>query len=179
MTVQLGAGRQRRRPATTIPRQRANKMKRAPYQNTTTPSSSWACPRPQDTARVARLLTDTVRDNVWLLRGPLGSGKTTFVRGLLRGLGYRGVVTSPTFVLTRTYLLPPNKRWGVVLHIDAYRLRDRHEGAALDIASAAMNPRCLVVIEWPERLQEHPWSSSHTLRFRHIKNGRQISLRTK
>lgn len=56
-----------------------------------------------------------------VLAGPLGAGKTAFVRGLARGLGVRGPVTSPTFVIAREHR--PERPGGVPLvHVDAYRL---------------------------------------------------------
>lgn len=77
-----------------------------------------------------------------VLSGPLGAGKTTLTRGLGEGLGVRGPVTSPTFVLARTHpslIGGPN-----LVHVDAYRLQSALELDDLDIDF----PRSVVVVEW-------------------------------
>ena len=66
--------------------------------------------------------------DVVTLDGPLGAGKTVLVRGLAQGLGVRGPVTSPTFVLVHEH--PPDARGATPLvHVDAYRLRGDDPGA--------------------------------------------------
>ncbi|OUD87204.1 Alanine racemase [Clavibacter michiganensis subsp. michiganensis] len=79
-----------------------------------------------------------------VLSGPLGAGKTTFTRGLGAGLGVRGPVTSPTFVLARTH--PSLVDGPPLVHVDAYRLADARELDDLDIDFA----RSVVVVEWGE-----------------------------
>ncbi|MGA1837556.1 tRNA (adenosine(37)-N6)-threonylcarbamoyltransferase complex ATPase subunit type 1 TsaE [Herbiconiux sp. 11R-BC] len=80
--------------------------------------------------------------DVVLLTGELGAGKTTFTRGLGEGLGVRGPVTSPTFVLARTH---PSLTGGPALvHVDAYRLGSALELDDLDIDFA----HSVVVVEW-------------------------------
>jgi tRNA threonylcarbamoyladenosine biosynthesis protein TsaE len=77
-----------------------------------------------------------------VLTGPLGAGKTTLARGLGEGLGVRGPVTSPTFVLARTH---PSMIGGPPLvHVDAYRLASAVELDDLDIDFSAS----IVVVEW-------------------------------
>lgn len=77
-----------------------------------------------------------------VLSGPLGAGKTTLTRGIGEGLGVRGPVTSPTFVLARTH---PNLGGGAPLvHVDAYRLGSALELDDLDIDFA----HSVVVVEW-------------------------------
>ncbi|GHD47578.1 tRNA threonylcarbamoyladenosine biosynthesis protein TsaE [Mycetocola manganoxydans] len=77
-----------------------------------------------------------------VLTGPLGAGKTTLTRGIGEGLGVRGPVTSPTFVLARTH---PNLVGGPPLvHVDAYRLSEAIELDDLDIDYA----RSVVIVEW-------------------------------
>ena len=77
-----------------------------------------------------------------LLKGPLGVGKTTFVRGMLEGLDYHGVVRSPTYNLLQAFDTTPP-----VLHADLYRL-DGASGIGLEDYLASH----VVCVEWPERL---------------------------
>ncbi|QMU97437.1 tRNA (adenosine(37)-N6)-threonylcarbamoyltransferase complex ATPase subunit type 1 TsaE [Microbacterium esteraromaticum] len=77
-----------------------------------------------------------------ILTGPLGAGKTTFTRGLAEGLGVRGPVQSPTFVIARTH--PSLVGGAPLVHVDAYRLGSAAELDDLDIDFA----RSVVVIEW-------------------------------
>ena len=86
--------------------------------------------------------------DVVALNGELGAGKTTFTRGLGEGLGIRGSVTSPTFVLARTH---PRTAGGTPLvHVDAYRLTSPAELDDLDIDFDAS----IVVIEWAAGMVE-------------------------
>lgn len=77
-----------------------------------------------------------------VLTGPLGAGKTTLARGLGEGLGVRGAVTSPTFVLARTH--PSTIDGPPLVHVDAYRLSSAVELDDLDIDF----PHSVVVVEW-------------------------------
>jgi tRNA threonylcarbamoyl adenosine modification protein YjeE len=77
-----------------------------------------------------------------VLTGPLGAGKTTLTRGLGAGLGVRGPVTSPTFVLARTH--PSLVGGPPLVHVDAYRLQSALELDDLDIDFV----RSVVVVEW-------------------------------
>jgi tRNA threonylcarbamoyladenosine biosynthesis protein TsaE len=82
-----------------------------------------------------------------LLSGELGAGKTTLTRGLGEGLGVRGAVTSPTFVIARVH---PSLTGGPALvHVDAYRLGgglDQMEDLDLDVSLSDS----VVVVEWGE-----------------------------
>ncbi len=77
-----------------------------------------------------------------VLTGPLGAGKTTLTRGIGEGLGVRGPVTSPTFVLARTH--PSLVGGAPLVHVDAYRLANALELDDLDIDFAGS----VVVAEW-------------------------------
>jgi tRNA threonylcarbamoyl adenosine modification protein YjeE len=88
--------------------------------------------------RVAGLLR---AGDVLCLTGPLGTGKTTFTRGLGRALGVRGTVTSPTFVVARTHARDGGP---ALVHIDAYRLQNAAELEDLDIDWE----RSISVVEW-------------------------------
>ena len=80
--------------------------------------------------------------DVLVLTGPLGAGKTTLTRGIGEGLGVRGPVTSPTFVLARTH--PSLVQGPPLVHVDAYRLNSAVELDDLDIDF----PHSVVVVEW-------------------------------
>jgi tRNA threonylcarbamoyladenosine biosynthesis protein TsaE len=80
------------------------------------------------------------------LRGELGAGKTTLVRGLLRALGYAGRVKSPTYTLVEPYDLSRLNLY----HFDFYRFKDRSEWLSSGFREH-FNPESLCVVEWPER----------------------------
>lgn len=80
------------------------------------------------------------------LRGPLGAGKTALVRALLRGLGYSGVVKSPTYSLMELYQVAGR----MIIHLDLYRLADPVEIETLGLRDYATPATCWLV-EWPER----------------------------
>jgi tRNA threonylcarbamoyladenosine biosynthesis protein TsaE len=112
-----------------------------------------------DTARVAQEIARELEPGaVLLLSGPLGAGKTAFVRGLAAGLGIPPeAVSSPTFTLVHEY------RGGrlALYHVDLYRL----EGAATDdlgLEELGVKDGVLA-IEWPDRLT-HPIAGAREIR---------------
>lgn len=103
---------------------------------------------PSETAQVAeRLAAELGPGSVVAVRGDLGAGKTCFVQGLARGLGYTGSVTSPTFTLIHEYRggrLP-------LYHVDLYRLTDPQQAVAIGLEDY-FDAGGVTVIEWPERV---------------------------
>lgn len=98
---------------------------------------------------------------VLALTGDLGSGKTTFAQGFLRGLGVRGRVNSPTFVLVKRFAIPASVKTSVgrhgsrfknAYHIDCYRVKKSAELSSLGLKEIFENPENIVLVEWPERL---------------------------
>jgi tRNA threonylcarbamoyladenosine biosynthesis protein TsaE len=86
---------------------------------------------------------------VVLLSGPLGAGKTRFVKGLARGLGVPPErVQSPTFVVAQELALP---RGGALVHVDCYRIASEAELESAGLLDW-LAPGALVVVEWPERV---------------------------
>lgn len=81
--------------------------------------------------------------DVAMLSGPLGAGKSTLVRGVLRGFGYTGVVRSPTFNLMQAFETTPP-----VMHVDLYRVASHH---GLGIEDYLGTHVCM--IEWPDRAE--------------------------
>lgn len=80
------------------------------------------------------------------LYGPLGTGKTTLVRGCMQGLGYDGKVKSPTYPLIQVYELDHT----LVLHVDLYRIADPRELEELGLLDYFSRPS-ICFIEWPEK----------------------------
>jgi len=84
-----------------------------------------------------------------VLTGDLGAGKTTLTQGLGEGLGVRGQVASPTFVIAREHPplpRPDGTRGPALVHVDAYRLGSLDEIEALDLDSAL--DESVTVVEW-------------------------------
>ncbi|MGZ8998084.1 MAG: tRNA (adenosine(37)-N6)-threonylcarbamoyltransferase complex ATPase subunit type 1 TsaE [Allosphingosinicella sp.] len=88
--------------------------------------------------------------DVVALFGPLGAGKTTLARGILRGLCYTGEVASPTFPIVLPYDPPDTSI--PVWHVDLYRIEDPSELDELGLDEARAD--CALLIEWPERLRD-------------------------
>jgi tRNA threonylcarbamoyladenosine biosynthesis protein TsaE len=85
------------------------------------------------------------------LAGDLGSGKTTFVRGLARGTGSSNQVASPTFTLSRQYAVPPaqGRTLRTIYHFDFYRL-DAPGVMADELAEVVGDKASVVVVEWSD-----------------------------
>lgn len=85
------------------------------------------------------------------LVGDVGAGKTTFVRGLAKGLGIKESVTSPSFTISKSYAIP--SREGRLIHYDFYRLSDPGLMSE-DLEENLSNPANIIVIEWGESVEK-------------------------
>lgn len=102
-----------------------------------------------------------------LLFGELGAGKTTLVRGLARGIGFRGRVSSPTFALAHLYRGNPLS----LHHLDLYRLK-KGETGELGLDELLADPRGAVVVEWPKAAGRWP-ARRIEVRLSHARPGRR------
>jgi len=101
-----------------------------------------------ETVNFGKILAKALKEkDVILLEGALGGGKTTFTKGVLKGLGYKHRVLSPSFTLIRQYKLKSL----LVYHIDLYRLesKDIFELGLDDFLSAA---KTMTLIEWGNKM---------------------------
>lgn len=105
------------------------------------------------------------------LHGELGAGKTTFCRGILRGLGHEGAVKSPTFTLVEPYSLGGLQ----VFHFDLYRLGDPNELEYIGFDDY-LESRGLILVEWPERAAGFLPVSDLSLRLQVEDDGRRLSI---
>ena len=104
----------------------------------------------EETEAAGRAFAAVLRPgDVVALTGTLGSGKTRFVAGVCSALGIAALVTSPTFTLINEYPAP----FGIVAHIDMYRISGMKEAAELGIEEY-FNSRCVCLIEWVEMIRQ-------------------------
>ena len=135
----------------------------------------------QETIRAGADFAHTLRGgDIVLLHGELGAGKTTFAKGIAKGLGVKENITSPTFTLMGVYpipsgeisrLRPASRAQGLRLlgprgaarddkvgvrqlcHIDTYRLKNVDELRAIGVEDYLGEPNTITIIEWPEKIK--------------------------
>ena len=111
----------------------------------------WTLDNPESTISFGSTLTKKIPNlSILLLNGPLGAGKTTFVKGIAKSLGIKEPITSPTFPLSQHYPSgsPP------LIHIDLYRIEKPLVANEffLQEEEESRYMGALMVVEWPERL---------------------------
>lgn len=98
------------------------------------------------------------------LEGNLGSGKTTFLQGLAKGLRIKDKILSPTFIIFKKFPIPnssvsKNRRPSIFrdrdfYHIDCYRIKNQSEILELGFKKIISEPKNIVAIEWPEKIKK-------------------------
>lgn len=106
---------------------------------------------PKETISLGRKFSSLLRKgDVVVLEGPLGAGKTTFIKGILSGLGIKkDMVISPSFTLIREYKAPKM----MIYHIDLYRIENKKELINLGYQDYFYSPGGLSLIEWGQRIE--------------------------
>ncbi len=118
----------------------------------------------QETLALGRQLARTLKGGeVLALTGELGAGKTIFTKGVVKGLGIKSVINSPTFVLMKIYpvrgLAPngvnpvKNKNIKQLVHIDCYRITDVQQIAEIGASQYFTEPQTVTIIEWAEKIK--------------------------
>jgi tRNA threonylcarbamoyladenosine biosynthesis protein TsaE len=132
---------------------------------------------PLTTENHTKLLAESLakiakRGDIFLLKGDLGSGKTTFARFFIQFfLGKGEEVPSPTFTIVQAYLTNQFTIW----HFDLYRLHDSRELGEIGLEDAFYTGVSLV--EWPERLGMYEPKSSLSLSFENEGEKRKVTIR--
>ena len=110
--------------------------------------------------------------DVYVFIGELASGKTTFIKGILEGLKYKGEVTSPTFTLVNEY-----EAEYPIIHIDCYREDQLHRWIKLGM-NDYMDEGNVVIIEWGDKIESLLPYNSKKIFFSHInENSREIIIK--
>ena len=125
-------------------------------------------------AQMARALSgEELAPVVVGLEGEFGSGKTTWVRGMLEGLGFRGQVPSPTYALVEPYNLGKL----TLVHLDLYRLACPEDLEDIGVRDWLSRPDVWLLVEWPERAPMLKTCCDVLMRFEIVGSlGRSISL---
>ncbi len=114
------------------------------------------------------------------LSGDLGTGKTAFTKCVAEVLGITETVTSPTFVLEKRYSIPKGSivgdRFTKLVHLDAYRLYKGSEMNVLDWNTTLADERNLILLEWPEQVEDALPKNTVKVVFEYVDTGvRQVS----
>jgi len=121
-----------------------------------------------DTQKLGESFSQKIKEgNTILLYGDLGSGKTTFVKGILKGFNFLGEVTSPTFSLINEY--EADKK---IIHIDCYRETEIKRWINIGIEDY-FNSSDIVIIEWPEILENIIPDDSIRIKMNHIDDNKR------
>lgn len=107
----------------------------------------------RETQKLGEKVADTLKNGgVVTCYGELGSGKTTLIQGLAKGLGIKRRILSPTFVMIRQYAIhrKPNATF---YHIDLYRIEKSEEAMGLGILEIFADKNAIVAIEWAEKIK--------------------------
>ncbi len=128
----------------------------------------------QETQGFAEEFARTLKPrDVLCLYGELGSGKTTFVQGLAKGLGIKNRIISPTFIIARHYELKDF----VFYHIDLYRTETKHDFLSIGLDEILEDNSNIIAIEWAEKLQEMLPKKRIDIKFKLINyNEREITI---
>jgi len=118
--------------------------------------------------KLAQIITPP---RVIYLEGELGAGKTTLVRGYLRGLGITGPIKSPTYTLIEPYEINDIR----IYHIDLYRIADPAELEYIGLGDY-FKQDCITLIEWPERGTGVLPTADITCKLTGFKHGRWATL---
>ncbi|MCL5970890.1 MAG: tRNA (adenosine(37)-N6)-threonylcarbamoyltransferase complex ATPase subunit type 1 TsaE [Patescibacteria group bacterium] len=106
--------------------------------------------------------------------GNLGSGKTTFIQGLAKGLGIKRRIISPTFIIVRHYKLEK----GNFYHVDLYRAQTKNDLLSVGLGEVIEDENNIVALEWAEKMKELLPKKRIELHFKYMdENKREIIIK--
>ena len=124
-----------------------------------------------DTQKLGENFSKKIKSgDIILLYGDLGAGKTTFVKGILKGFQFANEVTSPTFSLINEY--NADKK---VIHIDCYREKEIERWISIGIEDY-FNQSNIIIIEWPEILEAIIPDNAIKIKISHIDTNKREFL---
>ena len=114
-----------------------------------------------------------LQTNIIELVGDVGAGKTTFARGLAKGLGIKEPVTSPSFTISKTYAAPNGKK---LVHYDFYRLKDPGIMAE-DLEESLSDPNSIILVEWADSVADFLPKGHQRITIKYLDDGtREVTL---
>mgnify|MGYP001326073561 FL=1 len=122
--------------------------------------------------KIAQSLPSVISDMTVVLKGEMGAGKSTIVRSVLRGMGYRNIVPSPTYTIVEPYEVQSGK----IYHIDLYRISNPDE---LEFLGWSDLNDGLKFIEWPERVPLLFEQADLILSLEYISSGRTLEFNSR
>ncbi len=126
----------------------------------------------EDWQGIVEKIVPQLQHNIFLLKGNLGAGKTTFTQFLLKNLGSKDEVNSPTYSIVNEYNTPKGK----VYHFDLYRLKNIEEVYDIGIEEYLDNA-FLCIIEWPEVYEEELYGLKyHSMSILNTGENREITF---
>ncbi len=126
----------------------------------------------EDWQEIVNTIIPQLQHNIFLLKGNLGAGKTTFTQFLLKSLGSNDEVNSPTYSIVNEYNTPKGK----IYHFDLYRLKNIEEVYDIGIEEYLDNA-FLCIIEWPEVYEEELYGLKyHEMSIINTGENREISF---
>jgi len=114
--------------------------------------------------------------DILALKGDLGSGKTTFTKGIGVALGLKKDITSPTFVISKTYQID-HPTINQLVHIDSYRLETLDDADSIGLMEIIERKDTLLVIEWPGKVWPLISKRAKLIEFEYLsENERKINI---